>query len=105
MMVQPPVITGDILEKIKIDVLTKTGDYLALDVYLKEFEEGECIQMLHIGPYNTEINSTKQIMEYITVANLKLSGLHHEIYLNKPERVDSEHLKTIVRYPIEEELV
>ncbi len=102
MMVQP---TGDILEKIKIDVLTKTGDYLALDVYLKEFEEGECIQMLHIGPYNTEINSTKQIMEYITVANLKLSGLHHEIYLNKPERVDAEHLKTIVRYPIEEELV
>ena len=78
---------------------------VTLDVYLKEFEEGECIQMLHIGPYNTEINSTKQIMEYITVANLKLSGLHHEIYLNKPERVAPENLKTIVRYPVEEDLI
>lgn len=105
MMIQPPMINEKILEEIKKEVLAKTDDYLTLDVYLKEYEEGECIQMLHIGPYNTEINSTKQIMEYITVANLKLSGLHHEIYLNKPERVDAEHLKTIVRYPVEEDLV
>ena len=51
------------------------------------------------------LHSTKQIMEYITVANLKLSGLHHEIYLNKPERVAPENLKTIVRYPVEEDLI
>ena len=105
MMLQPPILTEEILEEIKMELLLKTGDYFTLDVYLKEFEEGECIQMLHIGPYNTEINSTKQIMEYITVANLKLSGLHHEIYLNKPERVAPENLKTIVRYPVEEDLV
>lgn len=105
MMLQPPILTEEILEEIKMELLLKTGDYFTLDVYLKEFEEGECIQMLHIGPYNTEINSTKQIMEYITVANLKLSGLHHEIYLNKSERVAPENLKTIVRYPVEEDLV
>lgn len=104
MMVQHPLLTEAALEDIKAELLTKTGDYFVLDVYLKEFEEGECIQMLHVGPYNTEINSTKQIMEYITVANLKLSGLHHEIYLNKPERVAEENLKTIVRYPVEEDL-
>ena len=102
MMPQPPILTDHILEEVKNEVLTKTGNCLALDVYLKEFEEGKCIQMLHIGPYNTEINSTKQIMEYITVANLKLSGFHHEIYLNKPEKVAPEDLKTIVRYPVEE---
>lgn len=104
MMVQPPILDDRILEKIKLELLAKTSNYFALDVYLKEFEEGECIQMLHIGPYNTEINSTKQIMEYITVANLRLGGLHHEIYLNKPERVAQENLKTIVRYPVEEDL-
>ena len=105
MMLQPPILTEEILEEIKMELLLKTGDYFTLDVYLKEFEEGECIQMLHIGPYNTEINSTKQIMEYITVANLKLSGLHHEIYLNKTELVAPENLKTKVRYPVEEDLV
>lgn len=102
MMPQPPLLTKALLEEVRKEVLSKTGNYLAVDVYLKEFEEGKCIQMLHVGPYNTEINSTKQIMEYITVANLKLSGLHHEIYLNKPEKVASEDLKTIVRYSVEE---
>lgn len=102
MIPQPPILTSEILEEIKNDIFSKTGNYLALDVYLKEFEEGKCIQMLHVGPYNTEINSTKQIMEYITVTNLKLCGLHHEIYLNKPEKVAPEDLKTIVRYPVEE---
>ena len=104
MMPQVPTLTQTILEEIKSDLLSKIGDYFVLDIYLKEFEEGECVQMLHTGPYNTEINTTKQIMEYITVANLKLSGLHHEIYLNKPERVSEENLKTIVRYPVEEDL-
>lgn len=105
MIVQPPILTDLILEEIKEELFAKTNDMYILDVYLKEFEEGECLQMLHIGPYNTEINSTKEIMEYITVANLKLSGFHHEIYLNKPERVEPENLKTIVRYPVKEDLV
>ena len=105
MMLQPPILTEEILEKVKAELLAKTNNSYILDVYFKEFEEGECIQMLHIGPYNTEINSTKEIMEYITVANLKLSGFHHEIYLNKPEYVAPENLKTIVRYPVKEDLV
>lgn len=41
-------------------------------------------------------------MEYITVQGMKLIGLHHEIYLNDPEKVATEKLKTIVRYAIEE---
>lgn len=105
MMLQPPILTEEILEKVKAELLAKTNNSYILDVYFKEFEEGKCIQMLHIGPYNTEINSTKEIMEYITVANLKLSGFHHEIYLNKPEYVAPENLKTIVRYPVKEDLV
>ena len=99
------ILTEEILEKVKAELLAKTNNSYILDVYFKEFEEGECIQMLHIGPYNTEINSTKEIMEYITVANLRLSGFHHEIYLNKPEYVAPENLKTIVRYPVKEDLV
>ena len=102
MMPQHPVLTPKIVDQLKQEQLSKTGDYFYLDVYLKEFEEGVCLQMLHIGPYNTEINTTKQIMEYITVGNLKLSGLHHEIYLNKPDKVAAEDLKTIIRYPIKE---
>lgn len=105
MMPQPNVLNEEILENVKKIVLAKNANYFTLDVYLKEFKEGQCVQMLHVGPYNTEINLTKQIMEYITVANLKLNGFHHEIYLNKPDRVAPENLKTIVRYPVEEKLI
>ena len=101
LMPQPDILTNEMLEEAKAKLFSKTESFFSLDIYLKEFEEGECLQMLHIGPYNTEINSTKKLMEYITVANLKLSGFHHEIYLNNPKKVAPEDLKTIVRYPVE----
>ena len=82
--------------------LKKDNPYL-IDVYLKKFQEGRCVQMLHKGAYNTEINTTKQIMEYITIQGMKLSGFHHEIYLNDPEKNPVDKLKTIVRYAIEED--
>ena len=44
-------------------------------------------------------------MEFITVQNMKLTGFHHEIYLNDPNKVVEEKLKTIVRYAIEEDAV
>ena len=42
-------------------------------------------------------------MEYITIQGMKLSGFHHEIYLNDPEKNPVDKLKTIVRYAIEED--
>ena len=42
--------------------------------------------MLHKGAYNTEINATKQIMEFITIQNMRLEGFHHEVYLNDYEK-------------------
>ena len=56
--------------------------------------------MLHIGPYDKEIMITKEIMEYIIVHNMKLNGMHHEIYMNNPDKVVPEKLKTIVRYAV-----
>lgn len=101
MMVQHDCVDERLLEKVKARVLLKSDNPYILDVYCKSFTEGKCVQLLHRGAYNTEIYSTKQIMEYITVDNLKLKGMHHEIYLNNPEKVDKEELKTIVRYAVE----
>lgn len=103
MIAQPKALTESIFEKIKEQVATKKDNPYLLDVYLQKMKEGKCVQMLHRGAYNTEINTTKQIMEYITIQGMKLIGFHHEIYLNDPEKVATEKLKTIVRYAIEEE--
>lgn len=100
MIVQPTAMTQDIFEEIKADLMEKKDNPYIKDIYFKKFYEGEAVQMLHVGAYDTEITSTTQIMEYVTIQGYKLNGMHHEIYLNDPERVIPEKLKTIVRYPI-----
>lgn len=101
MIAQPRALDVETFEKIKEETASKKDNPYILDVYLKMFKEGKSVQMLHKGAYNTEINTTKQIMEYITIADMKLQGFHHEIYLNDPDKVATEKLKTIVRYAVE----
>lgn len=95
-------VSEEIIDTCKGRLLNKTDNPYIMDVYYRRYSEGRCVQMLHRGAYNTEINTTKQIMEYITVENMKLIGMHHEIYLNNPKKVAEEDLKTIVRYAIED---
>lgn len=101
MMAVPDNVDENMLMLIKQRLSYKSDNPYISDVYCKEFKEGKSVQLLHRGPYNTDINSTKKIMEYITVENMKLAGLHHEIYLNNPDKVAKEDLKMIVRYAVE----
>ncbi|MGX8679896.1 MAG: GyrI-like domain-containing protein [bacterium] len=103
MIAQPKLLDEPTLNLIREQTLLKKDNPYIMDVYLKRFYEGECVQMMHRGSYHTEIDTTKKIMEYITIQGNKLKGFHHEIYLNDPEKVPEEKLKTIVRYAIEEE--
>lgn len=105
MMAQPKLLDDITFEIIKQTVAAKRDNPYLVDIYLRRFTEGESVQMLHKGAYHTEIDTTKKIMEFITVQNMKLVGFHHEIYLNNPDKVAEEKLKTIVRYAIQEEAV
>lgn len=102
MISQPNFLTEEVFNQIKASFENRKGNPYLKEIYLKKFKEGKSIQMLHIGPYNTEIMTTKEIMEYIIVQNMKLNGMHHEIYLNNPDKVAPEKLKTIVRYAVSE---
>ena len=102
MLSQPKFLTEEVFEEVKESLAKKKGNLYVKEIYLRKFTEGKSVQMLHIGPYNTEIMTTKEIMEYIIVQNMKLNGMHHEIYLNNPEKVAPEKLKTIVRYAVSE---
>jgi hypothetical protein len=63
--------------------------------------EGECAQILHIGPYDAEMPTVKRLHEAIAAAELRPRGCHHEIYLSPPD-VEPERVKTIIRQPVEE---
>ncbi len=66
--------------------------------------EGLVVQMLHIGPYDTEVETVKIMEDYMIENGYEYdfndSRHHHEIYLSDPRRTAPEKLKTIIRHPI-----
>ena len=67
-------------------------------------EEGLCVQMLHLGPFDDEPASVARMDAYLAeqgYANDWESGrLHHEIYLSDARRVPPEKWKTVIRHPV-----
>lgn len=67
-------------------------------------EEGLCVQMMHIGPFDDEPVSVALMDEYLEengyINDLSKERLHHEIYLSDARRVAPEKWKTVIRHPI-----
>lgn len=71
-------------------------------VRLESLDEGLCVQMLHVGPYDKEAPTIAAMEELAAGKSLAFHGLHHEIYLSDPRRVAPECLRTILRHPVRE---
>jgi hypothetical protein len=69
-------------------------------VELETLDEGQCVQMLHIGPYSKEGEAISQMIALARQKGLSCRGRHHEIYLSDPRRVPAERLRTILRLPV-----
>jgi len=70
-------------------------------IRMERYDEGEAVQIMHIGPYDDEGPVLKELHEiYIPQNGLKMVGKHHEIYLSDPRRVAPEKLRTVLRQPI-----
>lgn len=67
------------------------------------YDEGLCVQALHIGSYDSEPDTVARMLEYLTEqeceANHTNRRLHHEIYLSDPRRTAPEKCKTVIRIP------
>ena len=106
MILQPDVITKDIFVEGMEQVRKKKGDSPSLsNVRLVNFEEGLCLQTMHIGPYATEPATVKRMRAFASDNGYQdcvgVGGKHHEIYLGDPRKADPAKLKTILRHPIE----
>ena len=78
-----------------------------LDCSKAEFltiDEGLCVQIMHIGPFDDE-PATVSMMDAYLLENgyendFSDSRLHHEIYLSDARKVAPEKWKTVIRHPI-----
>lgn len=68
------------------------------------YDEGVCVQCMHIGSYDNEPATVELMHRYMTENGYELDitgeRLHHEIYLSDPRRCDVSRLKTVIRHPI-----
>ncbi len=68
------------------------------------YEEGLCVQCMHIGPYDKEPATIKAMDNFANeqgyLLDMEGSRRHHEIYLSDVRRCRAENLKTVIRHPV-----
>jgi hypothetical protein len=86
-----------ILEQVK----KKKPHDLLEQVRFEEIMEGDCIQMLHLGSYDNEPESFRN-MEKIAGQEgyRRKTKIHREIYLTDARKVTPDKLKTVLRFNI-----
>jgi hypothetical protein len=67
---------------------------------LERFEEGLCVQVMHIGPYADEPATLVRMDEFARKQGYAFFGPHHEIYLGDPRTARPENLKTVLRHAV-----
>ena len=68
------------------------------------YDEGLCVQCMHIGSYDDEPATVARMHEYMEtqgyVLDITSQRMHHEIYLSDARKVSPEKRKTVIRHPI-----
>lgn len=68
------------------------------------YDEGICVQCMHIGSYDDEPTTIDLMHQFAKENGYELditdTRLHHEIYLSDPRKCDVSKLKTVIRHPI-----
>lgn len=87
-----------------IDEATKKKEMDFQKVEFLTYDEGLCVQCMHIGPYDDEPATVALMHSFIKDQGYALDITekrhHHEIYLSDPRKVAPEKMKTVIRHPI-----
>ncbi|MBO7667507.1 MAG: GyrI-like domain-containing protein [Firmicutes bacterium] len=101
----PDFITGDDFDwALEEAARKKKQDFSAVEFF--PYDEGLCVQCMHLGPYDDEPATVALMHEYLRERgyepDITDSRLHHEIYLNDARKTAPEKLRTVIRHPIKE---
>ncbi len=99
----PDFVTKDDMEWAKSEAAKKKKTDFSKVEFLT-YDEGLCVQCMHIGSYDAEPATVELMHECIYeqgfVLDITDERLHHEIYLSDARKVAPEKLKTVIRHPI-----
>ena len=99
----PDFVTGDDFEwAVEEATRKKKTDFSKVEFL--HYDEGLCVQCMHIGPYDEEPETVSRMHAYMEqqgyVLDITTERLHHEIYLSDARKTAPEKLKTVIRHPI-----
>jgi hypothetical protein len=110
MIRQPEFITNEVFKWAVAELNKRKPQLDTSKARLMEFTEGLCVQMMHMGPYDTEAVTVKAIDDFAAssgylnaISEASPEGIirrHHEIYLSDPRKIAPEKMKTVIRHPI-----
>lgn len=68
------------------------------------YDEGLCVQCMHLGPYDAEPQTAAKMHDFMRRQGYALditdTRYYHEIYLSDPRKCDPARLKTVLRHPV-----
>lgn len=101
MIRQPDFVTMEYADEIVEKVKIKKPHPLLENVKFETIKDGLCVQMLHIGSYDSEPMSFTEMSSFAQKNSLLRAGtVHREIYLSDARKVQPEKLKTILRFQV-----
>lgn len=87
-----------------VDTATKKKKLDCSSAEFLTIDEGLCVQIMHIGPFDNEPESVAIMDAYLEENgyenDLSDTRLHHEIYMSDARKVAPEKWKTVIRHPI-----
>lgn len=61
----PDFVTSEIVKNARDGVFKKKGIDLIKDIKFEKINEGKCVQIMHVGPYSTELKTIEQIKSFM----------------------------------------
>ena len=96
----PESVSTQLVKEVSVS-LGKRVPGLPIDRVLREvIQEGLCVQVLHVGPYDKETAKILAMREYAKKKGLQPVRYHHEIYLSPPNPTAPEKNRVILRQPV-----
>lgn len=73
-------------------------------VQLLTYDEGLCVQCMHVGAYEDEPATIKAMEDFAKqrgyTVDITDKRFHHEIYLSDPRKGSAEKQRTVLRHPV-----
>lgn len=102
LMIMQPYFVDQLLFATAKHMVNQKKDNPYIDqIVLTDWEEGDCVQIMHIGSYDDEPESFKKLDAFIKNEGLKrVEKKHKEIYISDPRKVAPEKRKTVLRVQV-----